>query len=86
MTAARRVAFLEAYPEQACAEQAPMMKAFSRRNWGAMERAREEATTERALEFQTIYGGGVGDQLPQDFDGIDSGGASGATFERVLDA
>ncbi|CAM9241987.1 unnamed protein product, partial [Hapterophycus canaliculatus] len=52
-TAARRVIFLQAHPEQqACAEQRAMMKAFVRRNKAAIASAGEEATTELAAGWE----------------------------------
>lgn len=53
--AARRCAFLQAYPEQACPEQAPMMKAFVRRNHPAVERARHEAIVQRATAWERMH-------------------------------
>lgn len=58
--AARRVAFLEVYPEQACREQGPMMKAFSTVHGDAVARAREDATVQRALDFERIHAGAAG--------------------------
>lgn len=45
--AARRCAFLDAYPEHACREHALMMEAFMRRNKVAVERARANAIVQR---------------------------------------
>lgn len=52
--AARRCAFLEAYPEHACAEQSSMMKAFMRRNYSAVEIARAEAIAQRASAWEEV--------------------------------
>ncbi|CAN0459952.1 unnamed protein product, partial [Laminaria digitata] len=53
--AARRCVFLEAFPEQACPEQAPTMKAFVCRNYGEIERARKEATARRAVAWEMMH-------------------------------
>lgn len=79
--AARRVAFLEAYPEQACREQAPMMKAFWRLHGDAVDRAREEATVQRALDFARIHGGGgSGSAARRNGAAADSDGSDGQVW------
>eukprot|EP00903_Cladosiphon_okamuranus_P020275 g18606.t2 len=54
-SAARRVVFLEGHPEQACREQAAMMKAFVRRNGAAVARAKEESKAELATAWEKLH-------------------------------
>ena len=50
--AARRCAFLDAYPEHACREHLPMMTAFVRRNYAVVERVRADAIAQRAARWE----------------------------------
>lgn len=53
--AARRIAFLEIYPEHLCAEQKPLLKAFARRHWAVTERVRADVLLQRAAAWEAMH-------------------------------